>query len=695
MKKILNWLKSPKSDIFLFIIAVVLLNLVASRAFFRIDLTAPRSYSLSRYSIETVKNLEDPLSVKVFFSDNLPAPYNSVETYVRDLLSEYKNKANKNFSYEFYDMSKEENEGIARDYDLRQYPIEEYDKNGVELKQVWMGMAMNYADRIEKIDGISSAFGLEYKITTTISKMVATAATLSGLKGDVELNLYISRELNNSGIQGYTQIEDLTKNAYEKLNKNNMGKIKFYVSSPSQEEIPSLVEKYGLQGLRYKDADGSGKMAAIGLVLSKGDDFRLIPLRMVSTFFGNMIAGLNELDANLEESLKSLVSKTVEIGYITGHGEQSITEEDSPYSSLNLANAISDMYTFRELNLAEEEIPPSIHTVLLNGPKEQLADKELYKIDQFIMKGGSLMVCQAPFTEIPSQNNNTFVPQNLFVPRNSGIEELLEKYGVKIEQKYVFDENCHEQPNQQFGQMLRYYFAPLVQRENLASHAISENLGDVLFIQNGALTLTGDNNDAKATVLAKSSKKSWTQSENIIFNPLYMGPPLDSTKEKSENLAVILEGKFESAFDEEVKDSDSAAIEENEKNTITISNHLKKSVQKGKIFVTASELMTTAQVIPQSGMSTTSIFLRNAIDYLSGNEDFCKMRTKGLSLNSLKESTDAKKNLAKIINQCGLVLLVAICGLIIWRRRASHKRRIRMQYNPNDERIIEKGEQKK
>ena len=73
MKKILNWLKGPKSDFILFIALLILLNIVSSNLFVRFDLTKPNSYSLSKGSQTLVKNLEQPLSVRVFFDDNLPA----------------------------------------------------------------------------------------------------------------------------------------------------------------------------------------------------------------------------------------------------------------------------------------------------------------------------------------------------------------------------------------------------------------------------------------------------------------------------------------------------------------------------------------------------------------------------------------------------------------------------------------------
>lgn len=69
MKKILNWIMSDKSDFVLFIIVLVLLNLVSLNFFARIDITSSKSYSLSQESKQLVKTLEQPLSVKVFFTE--------------------------------------------------------------------------------------------------------------------------------------------------------------------------------------------------------------------------------------------------------------------------------------------------------------------------------------------------------------------------------------------------------------------------------------------------------------------------------------------------------------------------------------------------------------------------------------------------------------------------------------------------
>ena len=158
MKKFIAWLKNPQSDIFLFAVLLILVNLVASRAFFRIDLTRTNAFSISKASTEAVSTLEEPLSIKVFFSSNLPPQYAAVDTYVRDLMVEYSNAADKKFKVEYFDLKSEdaaaddENRRMARDYGLHEFQIRELKNNEVSYKNVFMGIVITYADQIEVLD---------------------------------------------------------------------------------------------------------------------------------------------------------------------------------------------------------------------------------------------------------------------------------------------------------------------------------------------------------------------------------------------------------------------------------------------------------------------------------------------------------------------------------------------------------------
>jgi ABC-2 type transport system permease protein len=91
-----------------YVIAVLLINMAGMTLFFRADLTEGNVYSLSEASRRVVSTLSEPLTIKVFFTKNLPAPYNNTERYLHDLLKEYGNHGNRHFNYRFYDVSPEE-----------------------------------------------------------------------------------------------------------------------------------------------------------------------------------------------------------------------------------------------------------------------------------------------------------------------------------------------------------------------------------------------------------------------------------------------------------------------------------------------------------------------------------------------------------------------------------------------------------
>ena len=697
MKKFINYLKSPKSDIFLFVLLLILANLVVSRAYFRIDLTSPKSYSLSKGSAQVVKTLEEPLSVKVFFSDNLNAPYSSVYQYIKDILVEYKSAANDNFSYEFVDMKKPENEKLARTYGLNQIQIQELKNNEVGMKRVWMGIVLLYADRIEILDALTSTDGLEYRVTTTISNMVSTTSALAGLAGDVKLTLYATKRLADFKIVGFNQMEDEIRKAFNEVNKKNKNRISFASIDPNPAEIPELVEKYGIQSLNWNDPNLGSGTGAIGLVLEYGEKSSLFPVKMTRDFFGrNMITGLDDLTVQIEESLKSIVSKSQEIGYITGHGELELNEESQygqPSQSV-FARLVSDRYTLKEIKLSEEDIPQKYASVIINGPKSSFTDEELYKIDQYVLKGGNLLVFVDPFEE---QQANPY-SQPTYTPINTGLEKNLEKYGLSVGKKYVYDLNCFSQSDRQYGKM-QFYIAPMMQKNTLDQKSpITKNLGYVIFFQNAPIDITAakDNSNVKVTVLAKSSKESWTVDSNISPDPRFISIPSDKSTMASENLAVLVEGKFSSAFSGKPKsEKDDEKKSDSADNSISSNEHVAKSLQNSKIIVIGSSILggariplfSNAQLLDEEGKQPVSMFVRNAVDYLNGEEDLCTMRTKGLSLNTLTVKSAAASTFAKYFNEIGLVVIVALAGLLVLLKIKAKKRAIRERYNPNDSRV--------
>ncbi|MCR5494030.1 MAG: Gldg family protein [Treponema sp.] len=681
MNKFTKWLKSSASDFVLFVLILVLANIACRKAFLRFDLTSQGSYSISEASKSTVKTLTEPLSVKVFFSDNLPAPYNATSQYIKDILVEYKGAANKNFTYQFFNMNKVENQKIAQGYGLRQVQIQQVKNSEVGFKQVWMGLAITYGDSIEVIDSITSDSGFEYNLTTKISKMISQSDTLAGLGPDekITLTLYASDELNQFNIAGYDTVSAQVTSAFNKVNQKNLNRLTYISKNPANDEVQEAADIYGLQLFKWQNKDGSEGKGAFGLVIGYGENFRTIPLSIQRSIFGYGIAGLQNLETSISDSLESLLSRTTQIGYLTGHDEAPLTNENG--EEINFKKIISDMYEFKELKLAEEDIPSNLNTIVINGPKKEISKEELYKLDQFIMKGGNVMIFQDPF----EMEQAAYYQQANYKPINSGLNTLLEAYGAKLEKNYVFDEECYVYQQQGYGN-LKMYWAPMLQKKQTSQkNVISKNLGYLIFLQPGTITLDSEKlgKNVKATVLAKTSAKSWVETSNFQISP-QMQPPYDKSREKAENISVLLEGKFNSAFDKNPSEEESE-----DKSGLSTTTHLAQGTRAGKIFLANTAYVTSNQLINESGNEPIAMFIRNAVDYLNGNNDLCTMRTKGLTLNTLSGTGSILALIVKYFNQFGLAVLVAIAGFIVWRSRIIRRRSIHMKYNPNDSRDSE------
>ena len=686
MKKIIEWFKSSASDFVLFIIFLVLLNFVGSNAYLRIDLTNQKSYSLSKASKTLVKNLDEPLSIRVFFDKNLPAQYSNVTQYVKDLLEEYTRAANKNFTVSYMDLSEEEDQNLAANYGLRQVQIQEVKNNEVGVKQTYMGLAISYGDNVELLDPITSSDGFEYKLTSTISKMINTAASLENLKGDdkIQLKVILSNAVKSLRVSGVDQIESTVEKACISINKAKLDKLEYSVIHPSVSEVKDYTDRYGVQPINYRNDSGVVETGCIGVVLEYGEKFVTLPVQIQDIFFNNYaVVGLDDIETTINDSIQNLISKPTQFGYIVGHGEKDLFTDEGA-SGFN--TALSELYELKTLDLSEDDIPASMKCIIINGPKQDMTEEELYKIDQFIMKGGNAMFLVDPFDEQQTQNA-FYGTTTSYYENDVNITRLLDKYGVTLTKEMVMDEACCESYHNTYG-ILELYWAPLLQKDNLnKKNAISENLGNVIMLMSSPINIK-DDAKSKATVLVSSSDKAWSEKpDGLMLNPLMLEPPENDQLSKK-NLMVLLEGEFESAFDE-APASQKDDEEEQGEGDYSISTYLSKSKQPGKIIVAGTSAITTPQVFTEDASSGVALLLVNAIDYLNGNEDLCKMRSKGVAINVLDTSSKAKVTFFQLFNEYGLAVLVLIAGLLVWRLRIKRKARINKFYNPDDERFME------
>lgn len=167
----------------LLLIALVLINIVALNLFFRIDLTQDKQYTITNVSKNTVKNLDDVLTVKVFINEELPPTLLPLSQYIRDILNEYKAYSGGKMVVKFVDpLLDEEAKLEAQSLGIPEIKMNFYEKDKVEVRLGYLGMAFLYADKAEIIPVIKQQqSGFEYDFTSAVKKVTATEIKTIGL----------------------------------------------------------------------------------------------------------------------------------------------------------------------------------------------------------------------------------------------------------------------------------------------------------------------------------------------------------------------------------------------------------------------------------------------------------------------------------------------------------------------------------
>ena len=719
----------------IYLLVVVLVNVAGITLFFRMDLTENKIYSISAASKKVVATLSEPLTINVFFTKDLPSPYNNTERYLHDLLAEYAIHADKFFNYRFFDVNPEEgeitdetkeNQQLASNYGIHPIQIQAVEKDEVKFQKAYMGLVIIHGDLIERIPTITSTEGLEYKLTTAIQKMNNKISALLSLPGKINIKLFLSSSLESvgpyMGISNLSSIPDEMKTIVEKLNQKNYGKLEYEFLNPSQDQaLQATLQKFNIMTLSWP-ALSEGKVppgkGAIGLVMEYGDKSLTVPLLQVIRLpiIGTQyqLSDMAEMEETIDSNIERLIDINEDIGYLADHGTLDITgpspanqiQQQGQDSATNFRAMVSQTYTFKNINLKDQTIPENLNSLVIARPTEKFSDYELYQIDQFLMQGKSLALVLDRFNEVMPGGQQGMNPGQapIFIPLDTGLEKLLAHYGIRIQQSFVLDENCFRQqmPAQFGGGDQPIYYAPLIKNRFINKDLdFMKNIKVLVALKISPLELNTENikkNSLNSHKLIASSEKSWQMRDRINLNPMFIKPPPSSEEMQSYPLAYLIEGEFPSYFagkplpvkevDEKKSDNDEKDSEQKtaakpsgiDLSKIERSGQFLSKGKPGKIFLMASADMLKNNVLDAEGQSSNATFIMNVIDYLNGREDIAVMRGKEQRFNPLEDTRAGTKTFVKAFNIAGLPILVVIFGLGVWFRRHSRKKHIQMMF---------------
>jgi ABC-type uncharacterized transport system involved in gliding motility auxiliary subunit len=129
------------------------------------------------------------------------------------------------------------------------------------------------------------------------------------------------------------------------------------------------------------------------------------------------------------------------IGVLTGHDEIKPTDNNlvpsnmGKFSMQGIITQNFPFYTFTDVDLknGDAEIPDDLDGLLVTQPGKDLTEKELRRIDQFVMKGKSLAIF-ASAVNIKANDASMNATMS-----THGLEKLLEGYGIALDKDVVLD----------------------------------------------------------------------------------------------------------------------------------------------------------------------------------------------------------------------------------------------------------------
>lgn len=709
-----------------YLVAVILLNMAGITLFARIDLTATKIYSLSKASTDAVKNLSEPLTIHVFFTRNLPAPHNSVERYLHDLLREYGAVAGRKFSYRFHDVSPDdgrsqsssvENQKLAENYGVYPVQIQAIENDEIKFQKAYMGLALIHGDLVERIPAIATTDGLEYQITTAIQKLGNKVSVLLGLKDQIHLRLYKSSSLDTIapyiGLKELPQLGQNIEMTVKKLNEQLFGKLTYNLLDPSLDQsLEKDVANFQLLNLKWPELSSAkipAGQGAIGIVMQYGDKFATIPVLQVIQIpiIGTQyhLSDPKAIEEAIHQQIETLIGINEDIGYLADHGTPNLYgspmgtgQPGAPEEVNTFRSLVSKTYAIKPVRFDNHAISESFNCLVIAGPTEAFSDYDLFQIDQYLMKGKNLAIFLDALKEGDEQSSMFTGQGPQHVKLDTGLEKLLDHYGIKINPSMVMDENSFKQqvPQNFGGGERNIYFAPLIKNEYInKDYKFMKTIKGLVAYKMSPVSVDKEKlakNGIKDGLLFSSSPKSWEMDAPLILNPMFIQPPRPPEGMASRPLAYILEGEFPSYFAgrpvPEKPQKNTGESSENEradkKPVIEEDGRVITSGRPGKIFITGSSEMLKDSIMDESGRSPNAVFILNILDYLNNRGDMAVLRSKEQKFNPLIELSPAAKTIIKSLNIAGLPALVVIFGLGVWFRKKSRMRKIQLMFQKQE-----------
>lgn len=562
-----------------FMCGLLVLNLLVANVWItqlppaRWDVTEGQQYTMSKVSKQELAKLQEPLLIRGYFSAKTHPLLAPLVPQLRDLITEYSIFGGRNVKVEFVDPAtdaEKEDEANSK-FGIRPVEFQVADRYQSSLVNSYFDVLIRYGDEFDVLSfrdlievKAESEMELdvqlrnpEYDITRAIarvrSEFQSSGTIFDSVSRDLTFTGYISAP--ETMPPGYSEIQVTLEEALDDVKASADGKFEWEILDPNAGDgslALELAENYGIQPMSASWFDEN----RFYLYATISDGESAVIMRLLET---QDTDGLKRL---VEEGITRFTE-----GLLTSVAMYTPSPSVPQYAGQPQSTArFNDLFGYLRSDFdvqtidLRQRVTSDVDVLVVVGPNN-LDPAQVFEIDQFLMRGGTVVVATSAFT--------TSLMERMLVANRaySGIEEWLAHQGVSIQQAMVMDANNGGFPipvqREVSGlifediQMIDYPFFVDVRGEGFVDkHPIVQNLDQMTFAWGSPLSVDAEVNAEREVIeILKSSDQSWTHtspqvmpkmSDDLSGGPLY-APGADVA---SKLLAVSLQGKFTSFFEE-------------------------------------------------------------------------------------------------------------------------------------------------
>lgn len=511
----------------------------------------------------------------------------------------------------------------------------------------------------------------------------STIKLLEKLDDVVYLKIYLNGDLNPS----FTRLKNETKEILDQFRAHTDNLIEYEFinisESGNKEEISNIEKQLYDKGIvpeqvidRKKQKTSESLIWPGALVSYRGKEraWQIFKGQLGVEREASINNSVNELEYGLTNTIRLLQSKrTTEVTFIEGHGELDTLQQ------YDFMRALGEYYTVTRTQLKYNSLRGS-SAIVIAQPDSAFTEKEKFVIDQFVMNGGKVLWLLDPI-EI---NMDTFRLKGFSIglSNHHNLEDLLFKYGVRLNPVLVQDLNCSYIPvnvgfraGQPNFQMFPWIYNPLVLSD--VEHPIVRNLDLIKFQFVSSLDTISSAKGIKKTILLRTSRYSKLQPTPARISMAIVKFPAkeDQYRNPYQPIACLLEGSFESNY----------------KNRLSNAMYARDSIFKikdqsvpTKMIVVADGDVSRNDLV--SGMPpvlgydkymrqtfSNKTFLLNCMNYLLDDEGLLQLRAREVKLRLLDKKKitnhETKWQLINVALPLGIVIVFGLVQFYLRKRR--------------------------